>query len=176
MKNLGSFVATYFFVVVFNACGASSDNLQEDQYTDHSYKSEQGYENADALGQSQGDVGEEQELTDDEKISFGLFVSGYTATISGILESYYLYQTSAQELLYLEYVVTTDFEGFQGHIYQPILNSKLIELQYLLEVAESGDISDFDIVRIENIMFKYSRYENGECPEPLAQICLLISI
>ena len=55
-------------------------------------KVRQAYEDADALGQSQGDVGEEQELTDDEKISFGLFVSDYAHSISGILESYYLYK------------------------------------------------------------------------------------
>ena len=86
------FCRNILFVVVFNACGASSENLSEDQYKVHTYKSEQGYESADALRQSQGDVGEEQELTDDEKISFGLFVSDYTAAISGILESYYLYK------------------------------------------------------------------------------------
>ena len=176
MKNIGSFVVTYFFLVVFNACGASSESPNGDQYIAHTYESRQAYKDADALGESQRGADEERELTDTEKVTFRLFVSDYANSISGILESYYLYRVSEQELLYIQYAITSDFEGYQRAMYQPILNSKLIELQYLLEVAQSSDISDSDIVRIENVVFRHIRYENGECPEPLAQICLLISI
>jgi hypothetical protein len=166
-------------LILSHSCGGdstSSIGAEQTGYISHGYKN---YESSDAIAQK-----EEQrtandnrgELSSEEKIEYREFVNSYTDLMARLIGSYYLYPPNDSERLYISYEVSSEFFDYQRIIYRTILNSKLIELTYLLEMAENHELSETDISRIESIVYSLVTKNGRECVESLDQICLLISI
>lgn len=115
----------------------------------------------------------EAEERADVSEKFRPFLVSYMEKIESIIKEYYLYEISDIDRVYTIKLVQEKYFDYSSKVYDSLLQTKLIELEYLAELAENRTLGEEDRIRIQSILWDLF-YLNGECSEIIENICFLV--
>ena len=119
------------------------------------------------------DTDKEIEIEDPVTGEFMKFQIDYTVKILELMQYYYFYEFKDADTTFTYHRVMELFYAYRNKVYISLLSGKLLELDYFVEEAKSGSISDEDKNRINQIIQDLYNVDN-ECSELIPEICVLV--